>query len=73
MGAVERRQAERLARLGGEYFSKGDTEAARMSAETSLRLMPDNANSLRLLARILGAEGRTAETLEVYQKLSETG
>ena len=70
---VETRQSDRLARMATEYFSKGDRESALMSAKTSLRLAPQNADALRLLAQILGAEGRVAETLEIYQKLGETG
>ena len=70
---VEARQSAKLARLGAEYMAKGDRESARMSARTSLRLAPDNADALRILAEILGSEGRAAEALEVYQKLGETG
>ncbi len=73
MNYVETRQSRELARLGAEYMAKGDRESARMSAQTSLRLQPKNADALRILAQILGSEGRTGEALEVYQKLGETG
>jgi len=70
---VEAQQSSKLARLGAEYLANGDRESARMSAQTSLRLTPNNADALRILAQILGSEGRTAKALEVYQKLGETG
>jgi tetratricopeptide (TPR) repeat protein len=66
-------QSSKLARLGGEYIAKGNLEAARMSAETSLRLAPENPDALRLLASIFQTEGRTADAFEAYQKLSRTG
>lgn len=73
MNYVETRQSRNLAQLGVEYMAKGDREAARMSAQTSLRLQPKNADALRILAQILGSEGRTGEALEVYQKLGDSG
>lgn len=66
-------QSAKLARLGGEYLAKGDVHAARMSAETSLRLEPENPDALRLVAKIFESEGRMPDALEAYQKLSRTG
>ena len=71
--SVKTMQADRLARMGGDYMARNDRESARMSAETSLRLIPNNADALRVMAQIFLAEGRTAEALEVYQKLGNTG
>jgi len=71
--AVTHFQSAKLARLGGEYFAKGDINAARMSAETSLRLEPENPDALRLMAGIFENEGRMPDALEAYQKLSLTG
>ncbi len=73
MDSVKTMQADRLARMGVEYMSGGDRDAARMSALTALRLEPRNAEALRLMVRILQSEGKVAESLEVYQKLGETG
>ncbi len=73
MNYVKARQSREFARLGAEYMAKGDRESARMSAQTSLRLQPKNADALRILAQVFGSEGRTGEALEVYQKLGETG
>ena len=71
--SVKSTQANRLSQMGLEYMSKGDRESARMSAQTSLRLDPKNAEALRLLVGIFQSEGRFAEALEVYQKLGDTG
>lgn len=69
----EERQAKNLARLGGDYMSKGNWEAARMSAETSLGLVPENPEGLRLLAEIFEVQGRTGDAFEVYQRLGRSG
>ena len=71
--SVKTMQADRLTRMGVEYMSRGDRDAARMSVLTSLRLQPRNAEALRLMLGILQSEGKVAESLEVYQKLGETG
>jgi len=73
MNSVKTMQADRLTRMGVEYMSRGDLDAARMSALTALSLEPRNAAALRLMVRILQSEGKVAESLEVYQKLGETG
>lgn len=69
----EEHQAKNLTRLGGEFLSKGDWEAARMSAETSLRLAPENPGALRLLAGLYEVQGRTGDAFEVYQRLGRSG
>jgi tetratricopeptide (TPR) repeat protein len=69
----EEHQAAKLVRIGGDYMAQGDLAGARMSAETSLRLIPENADGLRLLAGIFEREGRPGQAFEVYQRLSRTG
>lgn len=73
LGFWERRQALDLANRGVAYVQGGDWQAARMSAETSLRLLPDNPEALRLLAEILQFEGRSNELFDVYQRLAQSG
>ncbi len=44
-----------------------------MGLETALRLEPGNAQALRLLARLRGAQGAGAESLDAMRRLADSG
>lgn len=73
LGVWERHQALGLVKMGNSYAQSGDWQSARMSAETSLRLLPDNPEALRLLAGVLQSEGRSDELFDIYQRLARSG
>lgn len=72
-GKLERRQSRKLVAQATEYLKEGKTEAARMGLETALRLEPGNAQALRLLARLRGAQGAGAESLDAMRRLADSG
>ena len=73
LGKLERRQSHKLVATAVDYLKKGKPEEASMGVETALRLNPQNAEALRMLARLRGAQGAGAESLDAMRRLAESG
>jgi len=72
-GKITGHQSRKLTQMAAEYLQQGKVAEAAMSLETALRLQPNNAGALRLLARLKGATGEGPKSLENWQKLAESG
>ena len=72
-GKLKGRQSRHLTKMAMEYLQKNKVAEAEMSLETAIRLKPNNAEALRVLARLQGATGRGAQSLETWQKLAASG
>jgi cytochrome c-type biogenesis protein CcmH/NrfG len=72
-GKLKGRQSRHLTKMSTEYLQKNKVPEAEMSLETAIRLKPNNAEALRMLARLQGATGKGAESLETWQKLASSG
>jgi len=72
-GKLKGRQSRHLTKMATEYLQKNKAPEAEMSLETAIRLKPNNAEALRMLARLQGATGKGAESLETWQKLASSG
>lgn len=72
-GKLKGRQSRHLTKMATEYLQKNKVAEAEMSLQTAVRLKPNNAEALRLLARLQGGTGKGAESLETWQKLAATG
>jgi predicted negative regulator of RcsB-dependent stress response len=59
--------------MATEYLQQGKAAEATMSLETAVRLKPNNAEALRLLARLKGATGEGPKSLETWRKVAESG
>jgi thioredoxin-like negative regulator of GroEL len=72
-GKLKGRQSRHLTKMATEYLQQGKVAEATMSLETAVRLKPNNAEALRLLARLKGATGEGPKSLETWRKVSESG
>ena len=72
-GKLKGRQSRHLTKMATEYLQKNKVAEAEMSLETAIRLKPNNAEALRVLARLQGATGKGAQSLETWQKLAASG
>jgi len=72
-GKLKGRQSRHLTKMAMEYLQKNKVAEAEMSLETAVRLEPNNAEALRVLARLQGATGKGAQSLETWQKLAASG
>ena len=72
-GKLKGRQSRHLTKMATEYLQKNKVAEAEMSLETAVRLKPNNAEALRVLARLQGAMGKGAQSLETWQKLAASG
>ena len=72
-GKLKGRQSRHLTKMATEYLQKNKAPEAEMSLETAIRLKPNNAEALRMLARLQGATGKGAASLETWQKLAASG
>ena len=59
--------------MATEYLQKNKVAEAEMSLQTAVRLKPNNAEALRVLARLQGATGKGPQSLETWQKLAASG
>ena len=57
--------------LGEAYLNRDEIENAERPLEFALRLAPDSAASLRLLARVRVAQGRDADAMALYRRVLE--
>ena len=72
-GKLKGRQSRHLTKMATEYLQKNKVAEAEMSLQTAVRLKPNNAEALRVLARLQGGTGKGAESLETWQKLAASG
>ena len=72
-GKLKGRQSRNLTKMAMEYLQQNKVAEAEMSLETAIRLKPNNAEALRVLARLQGATGKGAQSLETWQKLAASG
>ena len=72
-GKLKGRQSRHLTKMSTEYLQENKVPEAEMSLKTAIRLQPNNAEALRMLARLQGATGKGAESLETWQKLAASG
>ena len=72
-GKLKGRQSRHLTKMATEYLQQGKVAEATMSLETAVRLKPNNAEALRLLARLKGATGEGPKSLETWRKVAESG
>jgi tetratricopeptide (TPR) repeat protein len=72
-GKFKSRQSRNLTKMATEYLQQGKMEEAAMSLETAVRLKPNNAEALRLLAKLRTASGGGVKPLETWRKLAESG
>jgi tetratricopeptide (TPR) repeat protein len=72
-GKFKGRQSRKLTKMATEYLQTGKVAEATMSLETAIRLKPNNAEALRLIARIKGATGEGPKSLEAWRKVAESG
>lgn len=72
-GKLKGRQSRHLTKMATQYLQKNKVAEAEMSLETAVRLKPNNAEALRVLARLQGATGKGAQSLETWQKLAASG
>ena len=72
-GKLKGRQSRNLTKMAMEYLQQNKVAEAEMSLETATRLKPNNAEALRVLARLQGATGKGAQSLETWQKLAASG
>jgi tetratricopeptide (TPR) repeat protein len=70
---LERRQSRKLTAMATEYLKEGKIDEMRMGLATALKLNPENAEALRLMARLQMAQGSNAEALDAMRQLTETG
>ena len=63
-GKLKGRQSRHLTKMATEYLQQGKMAEATMSLETAVRLKPNNAEALRLLARLKVATGEGPKSLE---------
>jgi tetratricopeptide (TPR) repeat protein len=71
--AVHEWQSERLGNLSIEYAKKNQWQEASMSAETALRLNPNQPVALRQMAAFAASRGENAEARIFYERLSISG
>ena len=72
-GKLKGRQSRHLTKMATEYLQKNKVAEAEMSLQTAVRLKPNNAEALRVLARLQGATGKGPQSLETWQKLAASG
>ncbi len=72
-GKLKGRQSRKLTKMAAEYLQQGKVAEAAMSLDTAVRLKPNNAEALRLLAHLKGATGEGPKSLENWRKLAESG
>lgn len=72
-GKLTGRQSRKLTKMAAEYLQQGKVAEAAMSLDTAVRLKPNNAEALRLLAHLKGATGEGPKSLENWRKLAESG
>jgi tetratricopeptide (TPR) repeat protein len=72
-GKLKGRQSRHLTKMATDYLQKNKVAEAEMSLDTAIRLKPNNAEALRMLARLQGATGKGADSLETWQKLAASG
>ena len=72
-GKLKVRQSRHLTKMATDYLQKNKVAEAEMSLDTAIRLKPNNAEALRMLARLQGATGKGADSLETWQKLAASG
>jgi len=69
---LKARQSREFLKVAERYLSSGKTRDGLVSLKCSLRLMPNNPDALRLLARIQTSQGDPA-ALDSWNKLLATG
>lgn len=72
-GKLKGRQSRNLTKMAMEYLQQNKVAEAEMSLQTAVRLKPNNAEALRVLARLQGATGKGPQSLETWQKLAASG
>ena len=72
-GKLKGRQSRHLTKMAMEYLQQNKVAEAEMSLETAIRLKPNNAEALRVLARLQWVTDRGAQSLETWQKLAASG